>query len=187
MSGTDGSERMQGVHKVRAGMLGLVILAGFGCGAYPVPPDFQDGAIESTEYRIGAADVLDVRVWRNQELNVIVPVLPDGTISVPLAGAISAVGLTTGQLEDALAERLADYISTPEVSVSVEQPNSNRCSVVGEVQRAGWVPVNSNTRIMDALSTSGGFTAFANRKHIQIIRRSDNVRLRPGDVIVVPD
>ena len=77
-----------------------------------------------------------MRVWKNPELSVEAPVLPDGTLTVPLAGTVSARGLTAAELEDLLAGKLAEYITAPEVSVIVLQVNSKRVSVLGEVQRA---------------------------------------------------
>jgi polysaccharide export outer membrane protein len=182
--------------------------AALGCAPQVVPAAFQDEAVEESVYRIAPSDVLVVRVWKNTEISVEAPVLPDGTLSVPLAGSIFASGLTTSELEDAIAAKLTDYIATPEVSVIVTQVNSKRVSMVGELLRAGQVDIGVNTRVMDALSTAGGFTPFANRKRIKIIRRTEtgeeeftfnydayvaggaagtNVRLEPGDVVVVPD
>jgi polysaccharide biosynthesis/export protein len=178
------------------------------CGPPKVPPAFQDDAVEETEYRIAPADVLTVRVWKNPELSVEAPVLPDGTLTVPLAGSVTAKGLTTAELEDVVTQRLADYITAPAVSVIVSQVNSKRVAVVGEVNRGGSQTLAMNARVVDALSQAGGFTAFANRKKVRIIRRTPdgeisfrfnydayqaghapgtNVRLQPGDVIVVPD
>jgi polysaccharide export outer membrane protein len=189
---------------------------GLGCAPGPVPSEFRDEAVERSEYRIAPSDVLLVRVWKNPEASVEAPVLPDGTFTVPLAGVIAAEGLTTSQLEDVIAEQLSEYITAPEVSVVVQQVNSKRVSMVGEVARPGYVNVGLNTRVMEAISAVGGFSAFADRTRIKIIRptedgekeyrfnydayvgagwygwfgqgaRGTNVRLQPGDVVVVPD
>lgn len=178
------------------------------CQAPPVPEAFRDETLEAEAYRIGASDVLAIRVWKNPELSVEAPVLPDGTVSVPLAGAVSATGLTCAELEDLLAEHLAEYIAAPEVSVTVMQANSRRVSVVGEVNRPGWVPLTATTRVMDAISSAGSFSVFANRKKVKVIRHTPNgdvefrfnydayvagrapghnIRLQSGDTIVVPD
>jgi polysaccharide export outer membrane protein len=160
-------------------------------------------------FRIGAADELLIRVWKNPELSVEAPVLPDGSISVPLVGAVPAAGLTTEELEDALAEKFKEYITAPEVSVTVSHMNSQRVSVVGEVVRQGWVPLYTDTRVVEAISSAGGFTPFANRRKVKIMRRLEggraveytfnyqafihgdapdtNVRLQPGDVVIVSD
>jgi polysaccharide export outer membrane protein len=169
---------------------------------------FQDQTVEESEYRIAPSDVLQVRVWKNVELSVEAPVLPDGTLTVPLAGTVSAKGLTASELEDVISERLAEYIAAPEVSVIVAQVNSKRVSVLGEVPRSGPQTLAVNTRVVDAIANAGGFTAFANPRKIKVIRQTPegelefrfnynayqagrapgtNVRLQPGDVVVVPD
>jgi polysaccharide export outer membrane protein len=187
----------------------LLTFASVACGPPKVPPLFQDTAVAEVEYRVAPADVIVVRVWKNPELSVEAPILPDGTLTVPLAGAVHAEGLTTGALEDLIAQGLADYITAPEVSVIVNQVNSKRVSVIGEVNRSGPQTLALDSRIVDALSQASGFTTFANRRKVKLIRRTDggaeeefrfdfdayqagrapgtNVRLLPGDVIVVPD
>jgi polysaccharide export outer membrane protein len=194
----------------RPALLSALLLAATcaGCFARPVPPAFQDAAVAETEYRIAAADIVSVRVWRNVELSIEAPVLPDGTLTVPLAGTLHAEGLSSSELEDLIAQHLEEYITAPEVSVIVQQVNSKRVSVIGEVNRSGPQTLALDSRIVDALSSASGFTAFANRKRIKLIRRTSNgeeeyrfdfdayeagrapgtnVRLLPGDVIVVPD
>jgi polysaccharide export outer membrane protein len=188
----------------------LAALAAFvaACGPSKVPPAFEDSAVESSEYRIAPADMLSIRVWKNPELSVEAPVLPDGTLTVPLAGTVSARGLTAAELEDLLAGKLAEYITAPEVSAIVLQVNSKRVSVLGEVQRPGPQNIAVDARVVDALSSAGGFTTFANKRKVKVIRYTGegeieyrfnynafaagnapgtNVRLQPGDVIVVPD
>jgi polysaccharide export outer membrane protein len=178
------------------------------CGPASIPPAFQEQAVQESEYRIAPADELEIRVWKNPELSILGPVLPDGTISVPLAGVVTAKDLTAGELEDVIASRLTDYITAPEVSVVVRQVNSKRVSVIGEVQRSGSQSLAVNARVMDALAAAGGFTPYANKRKIKVIRYTPegevsfrfsypafngggapgtNVLLQPGDVIVVPD
>jgi polysaccharide export outer membrane protein len=179
------------------------------CAPQPVPPAFQEQTVEETEYRIAPADLLTVRVWKNPELSVdAAPVLPDGTYTVPLAGTVSAKGLTAAELEDIIAERLAEYIAAPDVSVIVAQVNSKRVSVVGEVNRNGPQTLSINARVVDAIAGAGGFTTFANRRKVKVIRSTPegeiefrfnykayeagnapgtNVRLQSGDIVVVSD
>jgi polysaccharide export outer membrane protein len=186
-----------------------LLAAAAACGPQPVPPAFQEQTVEETEYRIAPADLLTVRVWKNPELSVdAVPVLPDGTFTVPLAGTVSGKGLTSAELEDVLSERLSEYIAAPEVSVIVTQVNSKRVSVVGEVNRNGPQMLAVNSRVVDAIAAAGGFTTYANRRKVKIIRQTPegevafrfnynayqsgnapgtNVRLQPGDIVVVPD
>lgn len=186
----------------------FVLCALTGCAPPPVPAAFEDAAIEESEYRIAASDRLEVRVWKNPELSVAGPVLPDGLFSVPLVGSVSAKGLTTDELEDLIAQGLDEFIAAPEVSVVVTEVNSKRVSVVGEVARSGPQNLSVDTRIVDAISMAGGFTPFANRRKVKVIRRvSDkeiefrfdydafeagrapgtNIRLQPGDTVLVPD
>lgn len=192
----------------RAALLAAALIAA-ACGPRPIPPAFQEQTVDETEYRIAPADLITVRVWRNPELSVdAVPVLPDGTFTVPLAGTVSGKGLTSAELEDVLSERLSEYISAPEVSVIVAQVNSKRVSVVGEVNRNGPQLLAVNSRVVDAIAAAGGFTTYANRRNVKIIRQTPegeveyrfnynafeagnapgtNVRLQPGDIVVVPD
>jgi polysaccharide export outer membrane protein len=202
--------RCVGLLRSVGGAAGLTawLAVALACATGPVPAEFQDEAIKAEVFRIQAADILTIRVWKNPELSVEAPVLPDGTLSVPLAGAIPAAGLTTEELEDVLAAKYEEYIAAPAVSVTVAQVNSQRVSVVGEVARQGWVNLYTDTRVVEALSTAGGFTPFANRRKVKIIRRLEgreveytfnyeafisgdapgtNVRVQPADVVIVSD
>jgi polysaccharide export outer membrane protein len=189
-----------------AGAMALSLLCASPIAARP-------GATETTAaeapYRIGASDVLQVLVWRNPELSVEVPVRPDGRISVPLLGDIRADGLTTAELRDRIAEGLGEYITAPDVTVTVLQVNSKLAFVVGEVVRPAAVPLTRDTRVLDAISMVGGFSPYANRRKIRILRSKpdggveeirfnfnrfvagddtgSNILLEPGDTIVVPD
>jgi polysaccharide export outer membrane protein len=166
--------------------------------------------MQREDYVIGPSDVLAVRVWKNPELSVEqVPVRPDGKISTPLAGDVQAAGLTTKQLQDVLAKALTQYVTAPNVTVIVLKMNSRHVSVEGQVQHPGLVPLESDMRVVDAITTAGGFTPFANKKRIKIIRRmpdgsvttygfnydafvsgsapGSNGLLEPNDTVVVPD
>jgi polysaccharide export outer membrane protein len=192
-----------------AAALASGLVAALACSPGPIPPAFQEETVEETEYRIAPADLLSVRVWKNPELSIeSAPVLPDGTLTVPLAGTVSAKGLTSSELEDVIAAKLSEYITAPEVAVIVTQVNSKRVSVIGEVNRNGPQMLSVNARVVDALSNAGGFTSYANRRKVKIIRLTPegeieyrfnydafeagrapgtNVRLEAGDVVVVPD
>ena len=192
----------------KLGLAAVLAALAMACGTPAIPPAFLEETVEETQYRIAPADLLSIRVWKNQELSIdSAPVLPDGTLTVPLAGTVSAKGLTAAELEDVLSEKLSEYISAPEVAVIVTQVNSKRVSVIGEVNRSGPQPLSVNTRLVDALSNAGGFSPYANRRKVKIIRRTpegeveyrfnydafeagraagSNVRLQAGDIIVVP-
>lgn len=157
------------------------------------------------EYRIGVDDVLDIAVWNNTAISRTVPVRPDGKISLPLLNEVQAAGLTPPQLREALMAKLGDYMPAPEVSVIVREVHSFKVSVMGEVRKAGRYELNSRATVMDALAQAGGFTEFANRSKVVIMRaegnntkripfnynravsqEAENFLLQPGDIVVVP-
>lgn len=159
------------------------------------------------EYVIGVEDVLYISVWKNPDLSREVPVRPDGKITLPLIDDVSAVGLTPGRLKDVLTERWKSYITGPEVSVIVTQVNSLKVYMVGEVSKPGILQLKSRTRLLQAISLAGGFTAFADRTRIVVLRNNgsgetrlefnykkilsgdrpeDNIFLKPGDTVIVP-
>jgi polysaccharide export outer membrane protein len=163
--------------------------------------------LNDAEYKIGPQDILRIDVWKEAEVSRAVPVRPDGKISLPLLNDVQAAGLTPMQLSGVIADGLKKYINDPQVTVSVSEINSRRIYVTGEVTRAGAFPLLPNMTVLQALSSSGGFTQFAKLKNIYVLRIEDgkqvklpfnykeavngkkpeqNVLLQPGDVIVVP-
>ena len=162
-----------------------------------------------TEYRIGPEDVLQISVWKNDTLSRVVPVRPDGKISMPLLHDVSAAGLTAMQLRDKISRALAEFLPNPEVAVAVTDVRSMRVSVLGEVQKPGVLELRGTTTILEAIAMAGGFRDFASPSKITVIRtdaggqtqkirfnynravsngHSDekNLVLKPGDVVVVP-
>lgn len=157
-------------------------------------------------YRIGPEDILAIVVWRNDAISRTVPVRPDGMITLPLLNDIKAAGLTPMELRDVITEKLLDFMQAPEVSVIVSGIHSFRVSVMGEVPRPSRYELRSWTTILDVLAQAGGFTQFANRSRILILRpnggnmqripfnynravggaEEENHYLRPGDIILVP-
>jgi polysaccharide biosynthesis/export protein len=163
----------------------------------------QDGA-----YRVNAGDLLDVSVWGEEDLSREVLVLPDGTMTIPLAGQMKAEGRTTTELEEELRQRLARYIPDAVITIGVANASGNRFYVVGEVNRPGEFQITRPIDVMQALSIAGGLTAYASQNNITILRRQGgqqvalsfryrdvrsgnqletNIQLQAGDVIVVPD
>lgn len=191
---------------------GLVLLVGLGaaaCAHRAIPTAPGRGSLSTEPYVIGASDVLSISVWRNPELSLVaVPVRPDGKISAPLVDDVQAAGLTTSELKKVLTERLAEYITAPDVTVVVVEVNSKRIYVVGEVVRPTTISLTQDLRVLDAIAISGGFNAFADKDDIRILRSAENgimeyrfnvgaylsgkapgsnLFLRAGDTIVVPD
>ncbi|MDE3109847.1 MAG: polysaccharide biosynthesis/export family protein, partial [Acidobacteriota bacterium] len=123
-------------------------------------------ATEDPSYVIGAQDVVDVDVWKEQELTRTVEVRPDGKISLPLLNDIQAAGLTPMQLAATITEGLKKFITDPQVTVIVTKINSQRVYILGEVSKPGAYPLLPGMNVLQALSSAGGFTMFANTKKI---------------------
>jgi polysaccharide export outer membrane protein len=169
------------------------------------PPGRDTLALE--EYRIGPEDMLAISVWKNEPMSRVVPVRPDGMISLPLLDDVRAAGLTPMQLRDLLAQKLAEYVPSPSVSVIVNEVRSFKVSVLGEVQRPARYELKSRTTVLDVLALAGGFNQFAARTRIVIIRHDgekrqrilfnynkvvsggaddENYYLQPNDIVLVP-
>lgn len=159
-------------------------------------------------YVIGADDVLAINVWKETEVSRSVTVRSDGKISLPLVGELTAGGQTPLQLEQEITKRLQNYISEPEVTVMVQESKSQKINIMGMVVRPGLYLITSSTTVLDAIGMAGGFKDFAKKKQIYVLRaQSDgtqkrllfnykdaikgvnpeqNIRLLPGDTVVVP-
>jgi polysaccharide export outer membrane protein len=188
-------------------LVALLALGSAGCSTTRATPPPQD-VPPPGPYLIGEGDLLAVRVWKNQELSVEVPVRPDGMISVPLLNDVKAAELTTEQLKAEITTKLSEFITSPDVTVVVLRPDSKRVFVLGEVARQGPVPLATNLTVVDVISAAGGLTPFADSGDIRIIRRAadgselefafdydayvrgrapgTNILLQPNDKIVVP-
>lgn len=161
----------------------------------------------SEDYVIGQGDVLEVFVWRNEQLSRQVTVRPDGKISLPLIQDLEAEGLTALQLRDQISRELKQYVQNPTVAVIVTQINSYKISILGKVVQPGVYPITTRTTILEAISIAGGFTEWANQKKITVITTqggqkkkfrinykkivsgkdpSQNIILNRGDTIIVP-
>jgi polysaccharide export outer membrane protein len=159
-----------------------------------------------SDYIIGADDTLRISVWKEPDMSVMLPVRPDGKISMPLLDDVQAAGMTPMQLGTSIREKLKKYIADPRVTVVVTAMNSQRIYVLGEVVHTGAMPLLPNMTVLQALS-SAGFTQFANLKAVYLLRMQDgkqtklpfnykdaikgrgnqqNITLKPGDTIVVP-
>jgi polysaccharide export outer membrane protein len=151
--------------------------------------------------------VLQVNVWKETDLQSEVLIRPDGGISFPLAGDLTASGKTTAELRADLERRVRILIPDAVVTVSVKAPNGNRVFVIGKVNRPGDFPLLRPTDVMQALSLAGGATPFANTNKIRVLHREgahqtsirfhysdvargkhleQNILLQSGDTVVVP-
>jgi len=182
---------------------GFIFIPGFLiCGKAPVnagPPP--------SPYRIGAGDVLDIKVWKEPDLAEEVVVLHDGRISYPLIGDVQAEGLTLADLRKVISEKMTKFIEVPEVSVMLKESASRRIFTLGKLKNPGPYPLEPGMTVLQALSAAGGFDEWADTKNIRIIRRQgdtetqmafnynqfidgknpeQNILLMPRDTIVVP-
>ncbi|HJZ64159.1 MAG TPA: polysaccharide biosynthesis/export family protein [Candidatus Acidoferrum sp.] len=159
------------------------------------------------DYKIGPQDVLRIDVWKEPDISRTIPVRPDGKITLPLLNDVQAAGMTAMQLAALLRDSFSKYLTNPQVTVTVTEINSRRVYITGEVVRAGALPLLPGMTVLQALSSSGGFTQFAKTKNIYVLRTEEgkqvkhpfnykevvkgnlqdqNILLQPGDVIVVP-
>lgn len=157
-----------------------------------------------SSYVIGPADVLSIRVWHEPDLSgQNLPVRPDGKISLALLNDVQAAGLTPVQLAEEVTNGLKKFVSDPQVTVVVDEINSKRIYLVGQVARPGAYPLLPQMTVLQAISSAGGFPQYANPKKTYVLRgdkklpfnyktalRGENLNqqiiLQPGDTIVVP-
>lgn len=165
-------------------------------------------AQSESAYKLRHGDALMVSVWRDEALRMQVRVLPDGSITFPLAGRVEVVGLSTPEVEARVAEKLKKYIPVPVVTVAITATDGNQVYVLGKVVRPGAVTLTSpETTVLQMLSQVGGLDRFADGNSIRVLRNSPqgnrilpvryddlvkgsqldtNVVLVPGDTILVP-
>lgn len=196
-----------------AGWLAITPLI-FGCTSSapidtaPTPSQATAKAVDN-DYIIGPGDTLQVFVWRNPELSVSVPVRPDGKISTPLIENMIAIGKTPPQLARDMEAVLAEYVRSPKVNIIVTTAASafSLVKVVGQVVHPQALPYREGMTVLDAILAVGGLGQFASGNRARIVRVEhgqevtihvkvanlvnsgdvrENVALKPGDVLVVP-
>jgi len=162
----------------------------------------------SDDYIIGPSDILAINVWKDTELTRTVTVRPDGKISLPLIGELEVSGLTALSVQRLIAQRLAEYVSKPQVTVMVQEVKSQTYVIVGKIAKPGSYELGKPTTVLEAIAIAGGFLDFAKASKVNIVRRREggppetlhfdykkvikgqnaeqNVELRNGDTIVVP-
>lgn len=175
----------------------------------PATPSQAVAKAADSNYIIGPGDTVEVFVWRNPDLSVTVPVRPDGKISTPLVEEMVAVGKTAPQLSRDMEKVLSEYVRSPKVNIIVTNAASafSLVKVVGQVQHPQALAYREGMRVLDAILTVGGLTQFASGNRARIVRVQngqqtiihvrladlvndgdvrENVALKPGDVLVVP-
>lgn len=161
-------------------------------------------------YLIGPGDTLQIFVWRNPELTATVPVRPDGKISTPLVEDMVAVGKMPSQLARDIEKVLSEFIRSPQVNVIVSVPVSafSQVKVIGQVTTPQSIAYREGMRVLDVILATGGLAPFAAGNRAKIVRTVDgkettlrvkianlinkgdmtqNLEMRPGDVLVVPE
>jgi polysaccharide export outer membrane protein len=161
---------------------------------------------ESSQFTLGAADVIRVNVWKNADLSQTVTVGPDGFVSLPLLGDVHVAGMTANQLAQTLSSRLTTYVVSAQVTVSVVEIRSRQVYVMGQVGKPGGYSLIAPITVLQLIAQAGGLNTFANRKGIFVLRgtkgnvqrikfnyisaiHSDsgqNIDLQPGDTVIVP-
>lgn len=162
----------------------------------------------ASAYRLRAGDAIFISVWKEEGLQREVRVLPDGSITFPLAGRIEVAGASAQDAAQRLASRLREYLPEPVVTVVVTGIEGNRVFVLGKVNKPGPMVLQGPTTVLQALSIAGGLDKFADEKGIKVIRDSGdgkpqvlpveyrelssgkslttNIQLLPGDTLLVP-
>jgi len=172
----------------------------------PLPPSGNRPHDDS--FVIGNDDVLAINVWKESDISRSIQVRSDGKISLPLVGEIQAAGRTPLELEKEITAKLRTYITNPVVTIMVDQINSEKFNVLGQVVKPGSYSLTLAPTVVDAIAIAGGPRDFAKQKNIYILRRNisggefriafnykdfikgktsqQNVQLRPHDIVVVP-
>jgi len=167
------------------------------------PKSGAGAAVDSNKYKIGPSDILSIRVWNEEKFSGPVAVHQDGKITLPLVGDVDAGALTPNEVQDTVAKALTKYVVKPLVTVTVQEVGSKKYYLDGQVNHPGEFPLAIPTTILEAISRAGGLQEFANTKKIYILRgdkrlpfnykdvlrgknMAQNIRVEPGDHIVVP-
>ena len=187
--------------------------SGGGRPALPAAPYVAGKEQPGEEYVIGPLDQLNIFVWRNPELSSKVQVRPDGRITTPLVPDMPAVGKTTAQLADDMKRALSEYVRGPIVQVIVETSAgtfSQQVRIVGATEKPASIPFRANMTLLDAMIAVGGLSQYAAGNKARLVRydretgkqreyglqissllkkgdSSANVKLEPGDVIIIPE
>lgn len=199
-----GSGMLYGQNLAAAGEHTSAPTAGTNLAASNTP--VAEPVASTSQFILGAADVIHIGVWKNTDLTQTVTIGPDGFISVPLLGDLHVAGMTTNQLAQDLKTKLNSYIVNAQVTVSILEIHSKQVFVTGHVGKPGGYPLVVPISVLQLIAQAGGLNPFANRKDIVILRatgnqlqrlkfnynsavRGDpkqNIKLQPGDTVIIP-
>ena len=167
----------------------------------------DNGIAPPGDYVVGPDDVLGVLFWRDPSLSGDVVVRPDGKITLPLLNEVDAAGLSTEALRKRLTETAGRFLDNPNITVVVRQINSRKVFITGEIAGPGTYPLSSSMTVMQLIATAGGLREYAKKDKIVIMRFENgedtlyrfnykhiiegkdvlqNIRLKPGDTVIVP-
>ena len=136
-----------------------------------------------SHYKIHQGDVLNVSVWGDDTLDKEIRVLPDGSISFPLAGQVFVAGLSSSEIEAKITKKLKTYLPDPEVTVIVQSTAGNKVYILGKVNTPGAIPLQGPMTVLQALSISGGFDRFADLDEIKILRGKKVLEVHYQDLL----
>jgi polysaccharide export outer membrane protein len=193
--------------------IAIIMLSGAGCLAAADQKTSQATQIwsakaSSNDYRIGAGDVLEITTWKEPDLSrEEVLVRTDGKISFPMLNDVQAAGLSPLELKTTMEQGLKEFVESPFVTITIKNPGSQRIYILGEVLNTGEYPLTKKLTVLQAFALAGGFTEWASKKEIILLRNEDgkdkiyrinykeitkgrdfsqNIRLKADDTIIVP-
>jgi polysaccharide biosynthesis/export protein len=169
----------------------------------------QQVARSKTDYRLSAADLISVTVYQDKELDRKVRINTDGTVSLPLIGAIAIGGKSLAEAQSTIESKLAQYLVSPQVSLFIEDYGNKTVFVMGEVAKPGSYPIPTESRmtLLEAISTAGGFTPIAAQDRARVLRyvngasvtynintkeitqqgqKDKDMVLEPNDIVYIP-
>jgi polysaccharide export outer membrane protein len=169
----------------------------------PQQPQGPGAPVDSNAYKVGPADILNIRVWNEAEFSGPVAVHDDGMITLPLVGDLPAGGKTPNEIQQIVAKALTKYVVKPLVTITVQTVESKKYYMDGLIAKPGEYPLVTPTTVFEAISKAGGLQEFGNAKKVYVLRGSQripfnykevlhgknlaqNIQLQPGDHIVVP-
>ncbi|MCF8109941.1 MAG: polysaccharide export protein [Desulfobacteraceae bacterium] len=164
----------------------------------------------SEQYILGAGDVVDIMVYGEPEISHTVFIRIDGKISLPLAGEVSAAGITPAMLAEKVTGKLERFLEDPNVTVILAESRSKVYYILGQVESPGEYPITRPVTVLQAIAQAGGFLEWAQKDRIMIVggpggdakegkvsyfnydrflkdgAGGGNVLIQPGDTIVIP-